>query len=179
MFRQAAPASPAWNLGKTVLQIIVFWGVFLAALPALVVGLERHLGLPRFGVSGQRPVAAALFMAFSVVGLSSGVTMAWIGGGTPLPLDGPRNLVVRGPYAHVRNPMAIAGLGQGLAVGLWLGSWLMPLVVVVGGLLWQVFVRPREERDLLHRFGASYERYRSEVRCWWPRLRPFRPPGGG
>ena len=35
---------------------------------------------------------------------------ATIGRGTPLPIDEPRKLVVRGPYRYVRNPMYIGVL---------------------------------------------------------------------
>ncbi|MEM6337020.1 MAG: isoprenylcysteine carboxylmethyltransferase family protein, partial [Bacteroidota bacterium] len=75
---------------------------------------------------------------------------------------------VRGPYRCVRNPMAVGGLSQGLAVGLWLGAWSVFAYVVAGGLLWHVFVRPIEEADLAARFGSRYEAYRRRVRCWIP-----------
>jgi protein-S-isoprenylcysteine O-methyltransferase Ste14 len=175
MLRQAAPRSPAFNLAKTLVQISVFWGVFLLVLPQQLQALERRLALPTFHFPGQLPLAGALFAALSVLGLWSGATMAWLGSGTPLPLDTARELVVRGPYAHVRNPMAVAGLGQGLMVGVGMGSPGVLLYVLAGTLLWQCLVRPREEADLLRRFGAAYARYQRAVRCWVPRLRPYRP----
>jgi protein-S-isoprenylcysteine O-methyltransferase Ste14 len=46
--------------------------------------------------------------------------------------------------------------------------------VAAGVLVWQFVLRPVEERDLAARFGAAYEAYRRAVRCWWPRLTPFR-----
>jgi len=100
--------------------------------------------------------------------------MSLFGRGTPLPLDATRELVVRGPYAGVRNPMVMAGLGQGLAVGLYSGSVLVLLYVVVGGLIWDLVVRPMEEADLLRNFGARYQRYREAVKCWCPTFRPRR-----
>ena len=41
-------------------------------------------------------------------------------------------------------------------------------------MIWHLVARPMEERDLAARFGASYQAYRAAVRCWWPRLRPYR-----
>ena len=40
--------------------------------------------------------------------------------------------------------------------------------LVTGGLLWNTFVRPIEERDLRARFGRQYEQYAAHVRCWLP-----------
>jgi protein-S-isoprenylcysteine O-methyltransferase Ste14 len=173
MLRIAAQRRPAFNLAKTLVQISVFWGVFLLALPRQLQGLEQGLALPAFHFPGQVPLASILFVALSALGLWSGVTIAWLGSGTPLPLDTARELVVRGPYAHVRNPMAVAGLGQGLVAGLGMGSVAVLLYVLAGTLLWQSLIRPREEQDLLHRFGPAYARYRQAVRCWVPRLRPY------
>ncbi len=101
--------------------------------------------------------------------------MAIIGQGTPLPLDHPNRLVIRGPYRFVRNPMAIAGLSQGLFAGLFFGSWLAIPYVVIGGLSWNLFARPPEEHHLAIDFGEPYLRYKEAVGCWIPRLTPYRP----
>lgn len=73
-----------------------------------------------------------------------------------------------GPYRYVRNPMAMAGIGQGIAVAIAFDSWPVFIYVILGGLAWQVVVRPHEEADMLERFGQEYESYRGRVRCWWP-----------
>ena len=83
-------------------------------------------------------------------------------------------LVVRGPYAFIRNPMAFTGLTQATAVALILGSTAVLLYVAAGGSFWNWVVRPFEERDLARRFGEPYERYRRAVRCWVPRITPYR-----
>lgn len=169
-FRQAPPASNAWNLWKTFLQSIVFWGVFLLLLPLALLAVEHALGLTPFRFRGQCLVAVLLFFAASALNITTAVTMVVRGQGTPLPTDGPRQLVITGPYRWVRNPMAIAGLAQGLAVGLGLGSWLMPLAVVAGGLLWNYLVRPVEEQHLAELYGNDYRAYQSQVDCWLPRF---------
>ena len=97
--------------------------------------------------------------------------MAIRGQGTPLPIDTARELVIVGPYRYVRNPMAIAGLSQAAAVGLFLGSPGVVLYAITGAVVWSVFVQPREEADLLHRFGVRYAKYRREVSCWIPTWR--------
>ena len=173
LFRPAAPASGRYYLQKTLFQCSIIWSVFLLVLPLTIVTIERDLGIPRFSFPGQRALGIALLVGFSALNLWAGGILSRRGEGTPLPLECPRKLVLSGPYSYVRNPMAIAGLGQGLAVVLWLGSWSGLVYVAAGVLVWQYAARPPEERDLAIRFGDSYERYRQSVRCWWPRLRPY------
>jgi protein-S-isoprenylcysteine O-methyltransferase Ste14 len=84
----------------------------------------------------------------------------------------PNRLVVAGPYRFVRNPMAVGSIIQGIGVGLLLSSWIVVVYAVFGAVVWNVLVRPVEEADLEARFGEPYRRYRSELRCWVPSLRP-------
>ena len=174
LFRPAAPASWPHYLRRTLLQCAVVWTVFLVVLPLTLVAIERRLGIPSFEFIGQRQVGLILLLGFSALNLWSGGVLSRRGEGTPLPLECPRKLVVSGPYSYVRNPMAIAGLGQGLAVVLWLGSWTGLAYVAMGVLVWQYGARPSEEHDLKTRFGRSYEQYQQSIRCWWPRVRAFR-----
>jgi protein-S-isoprenylcysteine O-methyltransferase Ste14 len=73
--------------------------------------------------------------------------------------------------------MAVAGLAQGVAVGVFLGSPAVVLYALSGGPVWNVFVRPWEEADLERRFGEPYRRYRAAVRCWRPRFPGYRSAG--
>lgn len=178
LLRQARPASPGWNVGKTFAQMVVFWGTLLFLVPSLIQALEQRLGVPSFGAAGLRALGIVLFATFGALGVWSAIVMARRGEGTPLPLDAPRRLVVAGPYAYVRNPMALASLGQGGAVGLYLGSPLVLIYVAIGAWMWQFLARPVEEADLQRNFGAEYEAYRDAVRCWLPNLTPFRASSG-
>ena len=173
MFRNSIEAKTSWILTKTFAQIIVVWGLILFIFPALIVRLEAKLSIAQFAFQMQKIIAAILFILISFIGVSGAITMAKIGRGTPLPLDSATKLVVAGIYSFVRNPMAISGIGQGLAVGLFLGSPLVLLYALMGGAIWQMIFRPLEEEDLLERFGADYENYRDNVRCWIPRLTRF------
>ncbi len=173
--REARPAPPAWNLMKTMVQTLVFWAMFLAFLPACVYLVESALELDQWRFAGplSRLAGGLLFAVGGLLGLTSGTIMALKGHGTPLPLDCPREMVIDGPYRYVRNPMALAGIAQGVAVGLFLGSPGVVFYAMCGGPLWNLFVRPWEERDLEQRFGESFVRYRQAVRCWWPHRHPY------
>ena len=127
------------------------------------------------GGTGYFSVGVVVLLSASLIGLCSGWTLAAHGSGTPLPLDGTRRLVVRGPYRHIRNPMVTTAVAQMAGVSLMLGSRIILLYALAAGLIWQWLLRPREERYLATSFGAAYEDYRRQVRCWIPRLRPCRP----
>ena len=176
IFRKAAPGSAVRHVAATAAQIVVFWSFFLFVVPLAIVFVERQLLWPSLAFAAQRPVAAFVFLAFSSLGLASGLTMASRGAGTPLPFVATNRLVTIGPYAYVRNPMVVAGLGQGLAVALWFGSWSVVAYVVVGGLIWEYLVRPAEERDLHDAFGDEFATYCQHVRCWIPRASAFERP---
>ena len=178
LLRQARPASQGWNVIKTFAQMAVFWGTLLFLVPSLIQALEQRLGVPSSLVAELRVPGIVLFAVFGTLGVWSAVVMARLGHGTPLPVDAPRRLVLAGPYAYVRNPMAIASLGQGGAVGLYLGSPLVLVYVAIGAWMWQFLARPVEEADLQRHFGAEYEAYRNAVRCWLPNLTPFRAASG-
>ena len=169
MFRQARATSTDYVLFKTLTQIVVVWSLILVLFPYLITLVEDKLGIQRLSFPFQRPIAAVLFVLLSSIGIYAAVVMSRIGKGTPLPLDHASDLVVLGPYAYVRNPMAVSGIGQGLAVALFLGSPLVAVYALMGSAIWQFVFRPLEEDDLAGRFGDGYLRYRDEVKCWIPR----------
>lgn len=143
-----------WNLLKTFLQTSVFWFVFLWLIPKLIVYVEKSIFKTDFEAYSLMGWAA--FILFSLLGLWSGYTMSWHGKGTPLPLDCPQKLVIAGPYQYVLNPMALAGIGQGVSVGVILGSPFVITYAISGAILWHYLVKPSEEVDLLNRFGLEY-----------------------
>ena len=161
-----------WNLIKTVVLLVCFWAIFLIMLPLGVSIVEVELGIQRFPPVPL--VAATLLLLGTLLSIWAAVTMALVGDGTPLPTDATRRLVVRGPYAFVRNPLVIAALIQGVGMGIALGSIPVLAYVTLGGAFWYFFLRPAEERSLAERFGAEWKRYVSEVRAWRPRVRPYR-----
>ncbi|UCR88150.1 methyltransferase family protein [Mycetocola spongiae] len=169
-FRPASRTGRRSNLRRTGLQITVFWGLFLLLIPAAILPLEYRWGLHIEMPLAVRLGGAALLAAGSALGIWSAVSMSTRGEGTPLPSAMPRLLVVAGPYRFVRNPMAVAGIAQGVAVGLIAGSWLIVAYALCGSLVWNWIIRPVEEADLEERFGEEFMAYCARVRCWVPRL---------
>lgn len=176
IFRRATPASPTRNVAATAGQILVFWTFFLLFVPAGIAHVERALGVPPLAFPGREVAGWLLLTLASLLGLASGWALAAHGRGTPLPMDATNRLVTNGPYGHLRNPMVVAGLAQGVASGLLFGSYAVVAYVLTGGLIWQALVRPAEEEELATQFGAEFENYRAAVRCWMPTTRRYLPP---
>jgi protein-S-isoprenylcysteine O-methyltransferase Ste14 len=164
-FRTSTSNSLWGNALKTAVQIICVWSITLVVFPLLLMESFNELTTPR---TLQLWAGGILFVISSLLGLASAVVMVSSGRGTPLPLDQTQRLVVSGPYAYVRNPMAVAGIGQGLAVSLAFGSISVLVYALLGGILWNYVVRPLEEQNMLDRFGEQYWEYQQRVRCWWP-----------
>lgn len=165
--RRSSTRSLRANGIKTGIQIFSFWLTFLGVFPFVI--QWATLGLPTtWPPFGLCIAGSLLFGLFSILGLSSAFVMVRHGEGTPLPFDATNKLVVVGPYQFVRNPMAIAGTGQILAIALILMSLPIAIYALVGALAWHWVIRPIEEVDLLKRFGNAYQSYRAQVFCWLP-----------
>lgn len=160
----------ATHVASTFGQIVLFWGFFLAVVPWAIAFFEQHWGVALPFPLFAGPVGAALLVLASALGIWSAVVMSTLGDGTPLPAAMPNRLVIAGPYRWIRNPMAVAGIVQGVAVGIILQSWLVVAYAVVGSLVWNYAVRPLEESDLQKRFGEEFQQYRDTVRCWIPHI---------
>lgn len=167
---RATPMSRIGAMTWTFAQTLIFWSIFLWILPNGICELESRLGISSFRHPGQTIAATLLFAIASLLGAWSGFTMARFGEGTPLPTAAAPKLVVNGPYRFVRNPMALAGILQGIAVGWYFGSYSVVAYAITGAFVWHLCVRPVEENDLQSRFGSSYSSYRNDVGLWIPKL---------
>jgi protein-S-isoprenylcysteine O-methyltransferase Ste14 len=163
-------------LGRAVLQAIGFGGLILVALPAAIQSASGLSWEPML----QRPTWQTLCglqvaFVFAGWGISAAQELALRGGGTPLPQDPTRRLVVSGPYAYIANPMQVSVALVLLAEGALLssapvaGAALMVIVFSAGLADWS------ENTSLRERFGAPFESWRKAVWPWWPRWRPWVP----
>jgi protein-S-isoprenylcysteine O-methyltransferase Ste14 len=168
LFRESGSSDKRINGIKTLIQIVCVWSITLIFFPWLILQAFDKSLLPQ--VNLFLFTGLAIFILSSILGLASAFVMVKAGQGTPLPLDQTTRLVIRGPYRWVRNPMAIAGIGQGIAISIIYTSLPIFIYAILGAVLWQVVVRPVEEQNLKDRFGGAYEDYRKRVPCWIPKL---------
>ena len=165
LFRTAS-TSFSLNVAKTTIQIVCIWTLTLVVIPYIILDAFQTFAIPRLGI--ELAIGSIMFIGCSILGLTSSFFMVRDGSGTPLPLDQTNELVVTGPYHYVRNPMAIAGIGQGMAIAMIFQC--IPILVysLLGAVVWHLVVRPIEEQDMVSRFGDAYLEYQQHVSCWIP-----------
>ncbi len=123
-------------------------------------------------------VSVALFAVGGAIYLWCVWDFATFGRGTPAPIDAPKDLVIRGLYRYVRNPMYVGVLSAILG---WSALFQAPGILLYAGcvgLCFHLFVVLYEEPHLRQTFGSSYDEYRARVGRWFPRAwnrRPGRP----
>jgi protein-S-isoprenylcysteine O-methyltransferase Ste14 len=161
----ARTESLVFVFARAVTYASLFIGFVLVYLPAQI--LSRSV--PLTDTSRGTQLAGMLVAGVgAVIVVWCVMAFVFMGRGTPLPLDAPRRLVVRGPYAYVRNPMYV---GAFLALaGAALRFRSLPLALYAVGFLTvlHLVVVLYEEPVLRARFGEEYDAYRKAVGRWIP-----------
>ena len=149
-----------WRLVKTLLFTVVMPGT---------VGLYVPQGLKSGGVElpwGARAAGLALFVCGATIYFWCAWDFVSKGLGTPLPLDAPRVLVVKGLYNFTRNPMYVGVLAVILSQALYYGAVSVAFYACAVLAAFELFVRFYEEPTLRRLFGAQYEDYCRQVPRW-------------
>jgi protein-S-isoprenylcysteine O-methyltransferase Ste14 len=156
--------------------------VFLVIAPGVVGGLVPWwLTRWRMGAAYPVPVrvtGAVVTGAAAAALLGAFTQFAIQGRGTPAPPVPTEQLVVRGLYRYVRNPMYLAVLAVITGQAILLGRPVLLGYAAVVAAAFIAFVYGYEQPALARRYGAHYEAYRRAVPGWWPRLRPARKAPG-
>ncbi len=144
--------------------------LFTILVPGTVAVLVplRFFSHPNFEVSVRSFCAGVLLLLGASIYAWCVWDFAITGRGSPAPIDPPKTLVVRGLYRYTRNPMYVGVL---TVIGGWallFGSTKLAIYGLCVTTAFHLFVRLYEEPHLRDVFGASYERYCSEVSRWLP-----------
>ena len=135
----------------------------------------------RLGQSSNRwPISLPPWLGLVVMALAGLVWLAVIfvlverGMGIPFAVGLTRIVVTDWIYAWTRNPMVLSALAFLVGLGLWLGSALFLVWVLVVFMPAAIMVITiYEERELEIRFGPEYQAYKERT----PRFIPRRPTG--
>jgi protein-S-isoprenylcysteine O-methyltransferase Ste14 len=153
---------------KTLLWSIFVPGTITVRVPYLLLSSRFdsfRINLPDFRFFGLIPV---------LIGVTIYIWCAWdftlIGKGTPAPFDPPKELVVKGLYRYVRNPMyvfvALALIGEAI----FFETTILVVFAALAVIFFHLWVVLYEEPSLKRKFGETYERYCERVSRWVPRL---------
>jgi protein-S-isoprenylcysteine O-methyltransferase Ste14 len=148
--------------------------IFTIIVPGTVTILVPRWFLSRWpGPHEPDPLTAPIGAVFIVAGVVLYVWCAFnfsaIGRGTPSPIDPPRALVARGPYAVVRNPIYVAIVTSLFGEAIFFRASVLAVYAALMFIATFAFVVLYEEPTLRRKFGTPYERYLREVPRWLPR----------
>ena len=151
---------------KTVVFTILVPGTVTILVPYWLLSSSSNppsMGLGAFRYAGLLPIS---------VGVATYLWCAWdftfAGRGTPAPIDPPRELVVRGLYRYVRNPMYVGVLLILCGEVLLFGSWVLLEYTAIIFIFFFLFIMLYEEPTLKQKFGDSYDHYCLNVPRWLP-----------
>jgi protein-S-isoprenylcysteine O-methyltransferase Ste14 len=75
-----------------------------------------------------------------------------------------------GPYRWIRHPLYTTGIALFVALGLMAANWFILAMASIALMAIRSVVVPREERELVARFGSGYEEYRRRTGAMTPRV---------
>ena len=153
---------------RSLLWTILLPGFFAGYLPWRYFGLSEV----RLDALGASQVLGLFVIACGAVLLGACIfEFARSGRGTLSPLDPPRQLVVRGLYRYVRNPMYLSVTVIVLGEVLVTRSSALVVYWAVWFLCANLFVMGYEEPTLRREFGRSFDEYCQRVGRWIPKVR--------
>ena len=154
------------NALKTLLYMGSMHGLFTFYFPYQLALLD-----PSFFDAGYfRLLAFPLWAIGTLMIIWCSVDFVRRGGGTPAYIDPPKELVIRGLYRYIRNPIYTGALLVQLGHILWFASRFVILYFLLYFLAFHVLVVFIEEPILKNKFGAAYEEYARRVPRWMPRI---------
>jgi len=145
-------------------------------LPGFIAGYVpwRFFGLSRLRLNLLSPqhLAALFCIAVGSALLASCIwEFARSGRGTLAPIDPPGELVVRGLYRYVRNPMYLSVTVIILGETLLARSRALLFYWALWFIAANLFVIGYEKPALRRRFGRPYDLYTQQVGRWFPRFK--------
>lgn len=151
---------------KTLIFTILVPGTVTILIPRWLLADEATRSVGWLHFVGLIPLA---------IGVAIYLWCAWdfatFGRGTPVVFDPPKNLVVRGLYRFVRNPMYVGILSILLGEAVLCTSQSLAGYSTVMALIFHTFVVLYEEPALKKQFGESYRSYYAQTPRWFPLLK--------
>lgn len=154
----------------------VFIFIFIPGLPFLLYKkLDNILSLPNLITF---PLNVYLGFLISLLGLFLFAWTIWlflkVGRGTQTPIIPTQKLVIVGPYAFTRNPMVLGVIIWIVGLGIFVNSFSFIAVGLIIPLLYLLYIRLVEEKELEARFGQQYSEYKKKVPFIIPSLRSIK-----
>ena len=162
-----------WAVAKAIL---ILPGTGVVLVPSALLCLSQNT---KFAADTPEPKQITFWIGLFAVLLGL-ILLIWtislfagLGRGTLAPWEPPEQLVVKGPYRYVRNPMITGALFILLGEALISQSWPIAIWMVLFFVANAIYFPLVEEKGLERKFGEEYVLYGKNVPRWIPRLHPW------
>jgi len=151
---------------KIAVCSLVFLSVFWIGLPFVFISVNDHFGLLVVNYVFLR-IFGEIVIVLGLWGfLNSVFIFNKYGKGTPVPINPPKRLVIKGLFKYTRNPLYVCHLtillGEFFVFGRILSLVYLGLMVIS----FHLYVIKLEEPELRIKFGKSYLNYLEKVPRW-------------
>ena len=107
---QSSPMRSTFDRVPLLMRMVVyafgFLGLVLAAIPCVFYQLDVYLPVVHIDIGWVRWLGVAWTAVFLTLYLAASYVLTYNGKGAFVEFDPPKELVIRGPYHYVRNPVA-------------------------------------------------------------------------
>ncbi len=164
---------------RRVLGIVIGALVFLVMAPVLLIYVATiidnmyslkpiHEFIPCFRLYGI--VLALILVALGLFFIGWAAYALWKHGrGSPLQIASTQKLVTIGPYAYCRNPIMLGSILYYLGLTLLIGSLIGIVLVILFEILYGIYIKLIEEKELELRFSREYKEYKKYIPFIVPR----------
>lgn len=143
----------------------IFIFIVIPGIPLLLYKeLDKNFALPQIVTNPLNfylgfPIAVSGFFLFGwTVWL-----LLQVGKGTQAPVIPTQKVVAVGPYKYTRNPMVLGVMGWVIGLGLLINSLAFIIIGLTTPVLYLVYIKLIEEKELEARFGRGYLEYKKKV----------------
>ncbi len=160
---------------RATLQVMMSASIVLFWIPEIIFAMRPAMGWARLENEPVwlRSMELQCVFLLAVPGISAVQEFVLRGGGTPIPYDAPKKLVVSGMYRYVANPMQLSCFAVMMAWGGLLRNPWISAAGVMSFLYGLGLANWDEGEDLKTRFGEPWQKYRRHVRAWRIRWKPW------
>jgi len=160
---------------EKILGIFLGGCIFVILIPILIIilslSVDTYFNLPRFKWRYNS------ILSFSLISIGL-LLIAWtvwtqlkIGKGGPLPIVPTQKLIVVGPYKYCRNPMMLGAILYYFGISFYQHSFSALFFTILFFLLFVLYVKVIEEKELAMRFGGVYLNYKETTPFIIPKVK--------
>ncbi|PIQ72590.1 hypothetical protein COY13_04200 [Candidatus Roizmanbacteria bacterium CG_4_10_14_0_2_um_filter_36_35] len=135
--------------------------------PLIFIRLNSYFFLSVYSFLVLKILGVILIMAGGGCWLYCAGLFHFLGKGTPVPTQPPKNLVIKGLYQYTRNPMYISVLVILLGYFFFFGHLMLLTYLFLLAGFFHLFITLYEEPTLKKKFGKDYKKYLKKTPRWF------------